>query len=96
LSTTPTTHRRRELWYSGTVQGVGFRYNVSFSAERCRVHGFVCNLADGRVHLVAEGTEGDLDDFQTEIADRMGDRIQSVEAQTGMATGEFRRFDIRT
>ena len=47
--------QRREVYFSGRVQGVGFRYTVRMVASRFAVTGFVKNLPDGRVQLVAEG-----------------------------------------
>src|SRR2546426_1082957 len=53
--------QRRELHYRGHVQGVGFLYTVRDIARRYEVAGFVRNLPDGRVHLIAEGTADELD-----------------------------------
>ncbi len=44
-----------QVFYSGRVQGVGFRYSVRKVANEFEVTGSVRNLADGRVELVAEG-----------------------------------------
>jgi acylphosphatase len=44
----------------GLVQGVGFRYFVYRSAERLGLSGFVRNLPDGRVEVVAAGPEDAL------------------------------------
>ena len=57
------------IYYSGNVQGVGFRYTVKSIATGFEVTGAVRNLPDGRVELLAEGappelarvTRGDLD-----------------------------------
>ena len=40
--------------YEGRVQGVGFRYRTSQLAQRYPITGFVKNLADGTVELVAQ------------------------------------------
>src|SRR5262245_51276190 len=46
---------RRTVYYTGHVQGVGFRYTARAAAQSCDVVGFVRNLDDGRVQIVAEG-----------------------------------------
>lgn len=46
---------RAHLWISGQVQGVGFRYHVHRHAVPLGVAGFVRNLPDRRVEVVAEG-----------------------------------------
>ena len=53
--------QRIEVYFSGHVQGVGFRYRTHQAASQFDVKGFVMNLPDGRVQLVAEGTKSELD-----------------------------------
>jgi len=48
---------RRTIHFSGRVQGVGFRYTARSVALQYDVHGYIRNLADGRVEVVAEGPE---------------------------------------
>lgn len=86
---------QREVFFSGMVQGVGFRYTTQRIAVRYQVTGFVENLADGRVHLVVEGTAEEIDRFINEIYQTMGGYIRSSEARTGPATQKFQRFFIR-
>ncbi|MCS7182863.1 MAG: acylphosphatase [Thermoanaerobaculum sp.] len=50
----------RRFLVSGRVQGVGFRYFVFREAQRLGLSGFVRNLGDGRVEVVATGEEADL------------------------------------
>lgn len=87
---------RREVFFSGRVQGVGFRYTVNSIAANYRVTGFVRNLPDGRVHLVAEGTEGEVGRFVAAIESRMSDNIQQAEKSLKTTpNGEFDTFQIR-
>jgi acylphosphatase len=58
------------------------------------VQGFVKNLDDGRVQLVAEGSGQELDSFLTAIADRMGRNIHDFTVNREPATGEFSTFEI--
>ena len=89
-------NQRREVWYKGHVQGVGFRYTVSRIAGHFDVTGFVRNSPDGRVQLVCEGPRDELEDFLDGINDRMRDFIRDTQEDTRPATGEFGTFEIRT
>jgi acylphosphatase len=52
---------RMSIVYSGSVQGVGFRYTTKSVAAGFEVAGTVRNLQDGRVELIAEGARGELE-----------------------------------
>ena len=61
---------RIEVIYSGRVLGVGFRATVLEIATRYRVTGFVRNVPDGTVELIAEGTEAEVEALLAEIRER--------------------------
>lgn len=86
---------RRTIFYSGGVQGVGFRFKAEQIAGTLPVTGFVRNLVDGRVELVAEGIESDLDRLQQSVQEAFAGNIRCVEASASPATGEFAGFSIR-
>jgi acylphosphatase len=72
-------HReRRRLYYSGQVQGVGFRYTCQSLARGFDVSGYVRNLPCGRVEMVAEGDPQELDNFSNSIQQEMGHFIRDV------------------
>lgn len=85
---------RRVIFFSGRVQGVGFRYTTERIACRYDVKGFVRNLSDGRVELVAEGTVNDLDGVQRAVEEAMHGYIDRTHAADTSPTGEFAAFRI--
>ena len=85
---------RRQVIYSGRVQGVGFRFTCRHIAQSHAVTGFVKNLDDGNVQLVAEGAPEALDQFLAAVAERMGSNIRKAEASTSSPTGQFASFEI--
>jgi acylphosphatase len=83
------------IFYSGHVQGVGFRYTVKSVATGFEVTGTVRNLADGRVELVAEGMKEELEAFRRAVQDsEVGRFIRQEGASWGEAGDEFRGFEI--
>lgn len=72
---------RRRVFFSGRVQGVGFRYTAERIAKGFKVRGFVRNLADGRVELVMEGEPSTLDAFLQAIRSDLGGKIQTFRAE---------------
>lgn len=85
---------RREVFYSGRVQGVGFRWTAKHIAQGFAVTGFVTNLLDQRVRLVVEGAPGEIDRFLAALRERMDANIKDVAVATAPATGEFASFEI--
>jgi len=88
--------KRAQVFYSGRVQGVGFRYSVREVACGYEVTGFVRNLPDDRVELVAEAEEEETKAFLQAIRDsQLGSYIRGEDVNWSSATGEFNRFEIR-
>lgn len=72
-----TTERRR-LNVTGRVQGVGFRATTQRLAGGFAVRGFVRNLADGGVEIVAEAEPDELDRFQEAVVREFRPNIRAV------------------
>ena len=85
---------RRTVHFSGRVQGVFFRATTCTVATPLSVTGFVRNLPDGRVELVAEGTPTELDRLQGAVMNAMRSNITEVSSTDGPATGEFTSFRV--
>ena len=91
-----STHvSHREVWYSGHVQGVGFRAQVLGLARGFDVTGFVQNLTDGRVYLHAEGAEQELDEFTSEILKSLDGHIRNVEERAFAGVRTAQSFTIK-
>ena len=83
------------VFYSGHVQGVGFRYSVMQIAREYEVAGYVSNLPDGRVQLEAEGTKASVEAFATAVAEKMHGYIRKVERSGGKRPAQFSGFIIK-
>jgi acylphosphatase len=86
---------RRSVYYSGRVQGVGFRYTARKIAQNYAISGFVRNLPDRRVELIVEGEAAEIQRFLTDLAETMRDNIHDAQTTQATPTGEFNGFDIR-
>jgi acylphosphatase len=89
-----STYHRCTVYYSGHVQGVGFRYTAHSISRGYKVAGYVRNLPDGRVELIAEGEPHELNTFLAEVRERFFNFIRDERCDDGPATGEFIRFEI--
>ena len=86
---------RESVFFTGHVQGVGFRYSTLQVAKEFEVTGFVKNLADGRVQLEVEGEAGTIDDFIEALQERMHGYIRRTERSRGRGVPQFTGFVIR-
>jgi acylphosphatase len=88
-------NERRTVHFGGDVQGVGFRYTACRVAVQYEVTGYVRNLPDGRVEVVAEGPSQEIDAFLAELRRRMDGYVSALTQQTGAYTGSFGSFTVR-
>jgi acylphosphatase len=87
---------RRRVSFSGRVQGVGFRFTCHSLARAHEVAGYVRNLPDGDVELVAEGDPIELDRFVEAIKLEMSHYIRDVDICTVSQDSEpLSGFSIR-
>ena len=88
--------RRVHLFVSGTVQGVLYRRYAQAKAKELGITGWAHNLVDGRVELVAEGEEKNVEQFiewcshGSPLA-----RVENVEVAHEDYKGEFSDFEVR-
>ncbi len=88
--------KQLKVYFSGTVQGVGFRFTVQEVSRRFDVTGFVRNLPDGRVELTAEGEEKEAQAFLKAVREsRMNAYIRDLETSWSEPENSFKTFSIR-
>jgi acylphosphatase len=91
----PPSTVARMVYYSGRVQGVGFRATVMDIAGDHPVTGWVKNLDDGRVQLLVEGREEDVKKFLSAVHTRFQKNIEKEETEEKKPSGEYKTFSIR-
>jgi acylphosphatase len=87
--------QRWHIFFEGRVQGVGFRYTARQTARRQAIGGWVKNLPDGRVEMVAEGPPAGLREFVDGLCEAMAGYVRDYTVDKSPATGEFAKFEIR-
>ena len=70
---------RRRVFFSGRVQGVGFRMTARRLASGFDVGGWVQNLPDGRVELVVQGESGEVRRFLEALRAEFARNLRGVE-----------------
>ncbi len=86
--------RTVHIFVSGVVQGVGFRYFTKYTALSLGVKGWVRNLSDGRVEIMASGSEDAIKKFIEKIkAGPVMAKVRSVSVED-VPNEEFNSFEI--
>ncbi len=86
--------KQLHVYFSGTVQGVGFRFTAREIADDLGVCGWAKNLRDGRVEVLAEADEKTLQDFLERINGYFGRYITGADVSWSPASGACKDFEI--
>jgi len=81
--------------YSGRVQGVGFRATTASMARQCAITGWVRNLSDGRVELLAEGEAAEVERFLHYVREYWARYIADEQVEEQTVSGKHTRFDVQ-
>jgi acylphosphatase len=84
----------RMVSYSGTVQGVGFRATTAHLARAYPITGWVRNLPDGRVQMLAEGPADRVEAFLLAVRSYWRDYLKSEEQEEQPVSGKHFGFNI--
>jgi acylphosphatase len=91
----PEDHVRLHVILEGRVQGVGFREFVFRNALRLALTGWVRNVHNGNVEVLAEGSHHTLEnllDFLKQGPDAAS--VTALQQEWSTATGEFLTFIV--
>ena len=86
---------RWHIYFSGRVQGVGFRFTSRQVAGRFDVAGWVKNLPNGSVEMVVEGSSDQLEQYVAAVAESTHGHVADMQVTKSKATGEFTEMEIR-
>jgi len=87
--------KRIHLFISGRVQGVNFRWFARHFARKHDITGWVKNLDDGRVELVAEGDKNQLEAFVEYLKNGQPfAKVEKIEFKKDDLIENFESFDI--
>ncbi|MDN5341629.1 MULTISPECIES: acylphosphatase [Oceanotoga] len=79
----------------GRVQGVGFRFYIKTQANKYNINGYIKNLIDGSVEIVAQGQESDLNSFKASIIRGNGfSRVENIEEER-FSEKNFSLFSVK-
>ena len=85
---------RKHIFFSGDVQGVGFRYRSFYIAQSLGLSGWVENLWDGRVEMEVQGSEASIREMLDRIQQQRWINVADMEI-TEIPCVEERGFKIR-
>ncbi len=83
------------VYFSGMVQGVGFRYTARRLAQKYLLDGWVRNLSDGRVELFAQGASRSILEFLEDLRNEFKGYITDEEINWVKPEESIAGFTIR-
>jgi acylphosphatase len=84
----------RHIIFKGRVQGVGFRYTTRRIAGRYQLAGFVRNLPDGTVEMLAQGSPEDIDNCMRDIEEYFSGYIRDTKVNEIPPDPKYTDFQI--
>lgn len=94
MSSDPAKFIRITAYFTGRVQGVGFRHHAYQASKSFDVTGTVQNLDDGRVKVVVEGERSVLECFLDRVGHPTAGHVSKVQHFESEASKEFSDFQV--
>jgi len=85
---------RWHVYFSGRVQGVGFRYTCVQQARHHSVTGWVKNLDNGSVEMIVEGQSSELEAYLQSVSEATHGSVADIQKTKSAATGEFSAMSV--
>jgi acylphosphatase len=87
--------RHYNIFVSGKVQGVSYRFNAQAKAHQFDLTGFVKNLPNGKVYVEVEGTEANINKFieWCYVGPRLA-KVSEVKAEESELQG-YQTFEVK-
>ncbi len=84
----------KKVVFSGRVQGVGFRFTALNIANRYDLNGYVRNMPDGTVEMVAQGHPDDINDCIRDIQESFAGHLRDTDISDIAVNPELSEFKI--
>lgn len=84
----------KHIIFTGRVQGVGFRFTAFNIAQRSKLTGFVRNLLDGTVEMVAQGHPDEIDNCVSDIEKSFEDYLRETKVEEIPPDPTYKEFKI--
>lgn len=88
------TQTAKHIIFVGRVQGIGFRFTAHDTAKRHRLTGWVRNLLDGTVEMVAQGLSDDIDNCLRDINNSLAGYIKETKIEEVPPNPRYKDFKI--
>ena len=82
----------KHIFFSGRVQGVGFRFTAHRIAMRYGLAGYVCNTHDGKVEVLVQGGSREIDNFVRDLRETF--TVDDVNIEDVPINKQYDRFNI--
>jgi len=84
----------KRIIFVGRVQGVGFRFTIRRAASRRLLNGFVRNVPDGTVEMLAQGRSENIDDCIQDIKEYFAGYIRETRIEEVPSDPRYTDFKI--
>jgi acylphosphatase len=84
----------KHIIFTGSVQGVGFRFTAHRLARLNQLKGYIRNLPDGTVEMLAQGYTEDVDNCITDIKEYFAGYVRETKIEELPIDPRYKNFNI--